>query len=137
MLPGTLRSACVAHVRACAAGFLKACPLGGCGCESGPRYCQRGLDIWTTDRDNDGCNNVDLYLRAGAPPPSEWVDAIAAAELLYASPEPPACYMPEVGRLLSCARRDAVSERRLHQERQRIPARAGGQRVRRDRRVVG
>eukprot|EP00051_Salpingoeca_urceolata_P020106 m.299134 g.299134 ORF g.299134 m.299134 type:complete len:912 (+) comp19543_c1_seq5:107-2842(+) len=80
-------------------GFLKKCPLGRCGCDSSADACLRGRDIHTTDPSSpfDSCATTDLYVRRGNAAPADWQQPIAAADALYASPEPSVCYSPEVG----------------------------------------
>ena len=94
--------ACHAPSAACNAfatdGSLYHCPGGRCDCDAGASACARGRDIFSTDPAIAfGAATTDLYVLAGQPPPAEWQAAIAAGTLLYASPEPPPCYWPEVG----------------------------------------
>jgi hypothetical protein len=70
-------------------GELKACA----GCEGGSDCCvypAGAMDFPPADR-------VDLFVKTGAAPPSEWAAGIAAGSVLYAQPEPDICMMPEVG----------------------------------------
>ena len=79
-------------------GKLFHCPFQSCDCDSGEGWCARGRDIFT-DAPPEGWNasSTDLYVAAGLPPPPEWAAAVAAGSMLFAQPEPSACYMPEVG----------------------------------------
>ena len=80
------------------AGRLFACPAGACDCHGGGAACARGRDIYSTDPAvGFGAAMTDLYVLAGAPPPPEWAAGVAAGTTLYGAPEPPECYMPEVG----------------------------------------
>eukprot|EP01116_Phalansterium_solitarium_P000369 TRINITY_DN10238_c0_g2_i1.p1 TRINITY_DN10238_c0_g2~~TRINITY_DN10238_c0_g2_i1.p1 ORF type:complete len:902 (+),score=181.51 TRINITY_DN10238_c0_g2_i1:235-2940(+) len=45
----------------------------------------------------DKAPGVDLYLAQRTPPPADWQAAVAGASMLFASPEPGICFMPEVG----------------------------------------
>lgn len=94
--------ACHATSRACNAfttdGSLYHCPGGRCDCDAGAEVCARGRDIFSLDPAiGFGAATTDLYVLSGTPPPPEWEAAIASGTLLYASPEPPPCYWPEVG----------------------------------------
>lgn len=83
-------------------GYLKSCPGGKlgalCGCDSGGEYCMRGQDIYAADgTEMFGCDHVDMYVLNGQMPPEAWQAGIEDMSLLYSSPEPNVCYMPEVG----------------------------------------
>ena len=79
-------------------GRLYACPGGRCDCDGGAAFCARGRDIFSADPAvGFGSNDTDLFVAAGAPVPPEWAARIAAGSMLFASPEPQICYMPEIG----------------------------------------
>lgn len=79
-------------------GFLKDCPGGRCGCDSGESSCLRGLDVGPEDRAASmGCDTTDLYVRMDTlPVPPAWAAKAARRDLLFAAPEPNICFMPEV-----------------------------------------
>ena len=95
-------AACRGPAAACSAfdtqGRLYSCPGGRCDCDGGADFCARGRDIFSADPAvGFGSNMTDLYVLAGSPVPAEWAARVAAGSLLFASPEPAMCYMPEVG----------------------------------------
>jgi len=58
----------------------------------------RGRDIYSEDPAvGFGAADTDLWVAAPPPVPPEWAAGAAAGSLLYAAPEPNACYWPEVG----------------------------------------
>ena len=60
-------------------GFLKSCTA---GCDLGCCY--------------DVTNGVDLYIRKGFLPPSDWQEKIDQGRVLFANPEPHYCFLPEI-----------------------------------------
>lgn len=93
---------CHAGARVCNAfttdGKLFNCPHRSCDCDSGEGWCARGRDIFTSaPPEGFNASATDLYVVAGLPPPPAWAGAVAAGSMLFAQPEPNACYMPEIG----------------------------------------
>lgn len=77
-------------------GKLFHCPFESCDCDSGAAWCARGRDIFTgAPPEGLNASTTDLFVAAGLPPPPEWAAAVAAGSMLFAQPEPYACYMPE------------------------------------------
>jgi trehalose/maltose hydrolase-like predicted phosphorylase len=79
-------------------GFLFACPLGRCDCDSSADFCMRGLDIYSLDPSvNFGSANADTWILSGNPIPDDLVEGAKTGRILWGSPEAAECYLPEVG----------------------------------------
>jgi trehalose/maltose hydrolase-like predicted phosphorylase len=79
-------------------GRLFHCPGGRCDCDADASFCARGRDIFSADPAvGFGADSTDLWVLRGAPVPPEWAARVASGAVLYASPEPQTCYMPEIG----------------------------------------
>ena len=57
------------------------------------KSCTAGCDL---DCCYDVTNGVDLYIRKGYLPPSDWQEKIDHGRMLFASPEPHFCFLPEI-----------------------------------------
>lgn len=57
------------------------------------KSCTAGCDL---DCCFDVTNGVDLYIRKGYLPPSDWQEKIDHGRMLFASPEPHFCFLPEI-----------------------------------------
>ena len=98
----TNAAACHAQPAACNAfdtsGRLYQCPGGRCDCDADAGFCARGRDIFSVDPAvGFGSATTDLFVARGADVPPEWAARVAAGAVLFASPEPQVCYMPEIG----------------------------------------
>ena len=79
-------------------GSLYHCPGGRCDCDSGSDACARGRDIFSTNKDTGfGAATTDLFVLRGRSPPPEWADRVQTGAMIYSAPDPPSCYLPEVG----------------------------------------
>ena len=61
-------------------------------CGWGSDYC-----VYPQGQPYPPADGIDLFIKQGVAPPADWLPRIKDGTLLYASPEPNICEMPEVG----------------------------------------